>query len=429
MAEVPVSRGEKPLPSPKERERGGRLLKPRTGFMRHLVNEWIPSRSERTKEWFSRKLLTLPDGKELEVVDTADESLVVPVTNDGQVLLVQRKSKALGTDIITSLTAANPESSDSGQIAQKALGKLDFSRDITVSLASTGELNPWKYLTSTTACFRADVDKDAAELAEHISITDPQTRDYLLLSENDFLKKVDTGEISDLRTIVGVQFALAAWKERSGASSSRTEFTVDKGIKALVEQPLEVRGSRIIDTPLDGEDFFSRGQVEGETVLQNRDHQAQVIPVVYDAGGNPESVILFVEPFFAQGKHSLSLPSGSIKDGDERKTVYEEAAEEMGYELDANKIRSVAGSRYPFPLYSPVASSVYEAPVIGKIDETTEKVRAVALRRDESKAERGHPVIVGVNDIGEYIRNGYITDASVLAGLLDWGRTNGIKIF
>lgn len=360
------------------------------------------NRSKRT--WLQREIYTLPDGKELEVVATPDESIVVPITRDGKILLIQRRAPAFGgRPITTVLSAANAGQEMSKEVAARALNKLSLISE----LRPTGAHNPWKYLTSTSYSFRTDVDFSSA--LEGISVNDPIINN-VFLSPEDFYSQIDSGEITDLRAIIAVQFALA-----SIPPSDTTPWRGDPEILRLLTQ-LQIQEKRVI-TEAPEEDWFPRKEFNGDETIHNSSNQAQVIGVKTREG--TQSIVFLVEPFYAQGKSSLSLPSGSIEEGETgENTAEKEMLEEAGYVLQKNAIIQLTPTRYPLPLYLTVGSSVYEAPIIGKDSKDG----------DESLSEQGKSVEIPVAEIGGYIRNGYINDASVIAALLDWGRKHNVPM-
>lgn len=366
------------------------------------------------RRWLYHFFVPIQEGKLLEVLHTPNESVVVPVTRDGSVVLVKRKSFALGRSITSVLSSANPDNLSDNEIARRALNKITFPNSDDVRLEMVRKFNSWKYLTSSTTCFRAPVDMDSSHLAQAININDPETEGYALYTKEAFDNEVSSGAISDLRTIVAVNFALAVTHQGT-APPPGVHFDDEQRLHRLLSSRPPMRYA-VLSSRMKESEWFPREIVDGVEIVRNVSDQAQALGVVEEKGR--KSIVFLVEPFYAQAKYSLTFPSGGIENGDTAEhTAIKEMGEEAGCVME--DAQALTTFRYPMPLYLPVSSVVVKGKVVSVGD---------SVGGDESILERGKRFLVPVERVPWYIRNGDITDASVIAALLDWGRENGVQM-
>jgi 8-oxo-dGTP pyrophosphatase MutT (NUDIX family) len=374
--------------------------------------------AELETEWLQLSRVIFPDGEKedsVEFLSTPDESAVVPFTKEGAVVLVRRPSPALGESIITVLTRARIDGLEPDLVALQALHKLDIPGNEDTVAEPIGTTNTWKYIDSETHYFAVRLPVTTSELAEKARIHDAKTESIITMNEEEFFAAVDAGDITDLRTIIAVQLALA--KINSATKPTDMTFRGDPYILELLNHPLDILRIEPVEDEVSS-DWFPREAGDGDTIILTPSHQAQALGILRDKTNKPYALVLLVEQ--AQGKLALTLPSGSIEDGDTGlETAVKETKQETGFiatEADADLLVS---SAHVMPLYLRVRSEVWEVNITGK----GEKAGG-----DERGIEQGEGVIVPITEVWWYIENGYIKDASVVAGIFSYMRKHGVPL-
>ncbi|HTE57105.1 MAG TPA: hypothetical protein VK694_00015 [Verrucomicrobiae bacterium] len=371
--------------------------------------------AEEKTRWLQlhRVFVSQEDGTEaaVEFLGTPSESALVPFTSDGKIILVQRQSPASGEDIITVLTRAAIDDLDPELVALQALHKLDIPGSQEALPVPTGTTKHWKYLDSETNHFAVDLPMTTDELLSRASTEDSKTKAIVALSEQEFFEAVNAGTIDNFGTINAVQLALA---KRHGLFESQDEgFEGDPRILEILNEDLGIVRTEIVETETIS--WFPQTKIQGETIVQSHSGQAQALGVIHQ-DGVPQSFVMLIEPFLAQGKRSLALASGSIKDDDGAYTAVSEMKEETGY--DSTSSRQLVPPTFLMPLYMQGQSEVWEV----SITVAGEKVGG-----DEKDFEQGEGVVIPIDRVGWYIKNGYITDASTIAAIFAYMRAADLR--
>lgn len=418
---------------------------------------------QQNTEYFCRIKLEIPnpDGSkhELEGTGTYDEAVTVPIIRDPQtgeikILLATRVSPISGMLIPSALAATveaedptdTPSAAQISKDAARAFDKLDIPGAEHATPQLVGRFSPWKYLSNMSHCHAVFLDADLSQIENNIKIKDPSgaTKGFLLLTPDEFYAQTQSEDFSSIRTLLSVQYALAAYKAREGIQSPGIRANTpgkDDTILELLDKPLPPISEKIVPLPVGPKDYFKRDQGHtGDTIILSGS-QVQALGV-RSVPGEEDRILFLIEPFLVQpqrvldeqgkwvvkrGKRTLTFPSGSrekdkdgkygTEDGYEPITVTakHETLQETGYEL--TNIEPLTQPRYP-SLYSTVSSTV----CVGELGAQGNKDGG-----DEAPVEQGVGVEIPVSQIGWYIRHGYISDASVIAALLDWGRAHDVN--
>jgi len=337
--------------------------------------------AERGITWLQMaRAIVLEGGREkaVEFLTTPDESVVVPFTEDGKIVLVERASPVLGTNITTVLSRARVANLEPDLVALQAMQKFSVLNLFDTTVQPTGITRAWKYLDSAIHHYTVDLPVDALYLEEAASAGALGSKTELIrtMSEEEFFAAVDDGKITVLRAIVAVQLALA---QRSG-----------------MLQP-----------------------TDGEPVILAPSHQAQALMLILNSAGVPWAFGLQVEPSLAQGERVLISSAGGIDEGKSgRQTGAKESVEESGFPADEARAVELVRPSHIMLLYLQHESEVWLYPL-----NTAD--RSEPTGGDELESEKAAGVVIPIDHIWWYFREGHLTDNSVIAGIFAYMRKYG----
>lgn len=373
----------------------------------------LPELSGTPDRWLRRLHIGYPDGTGVEVVDTEDEVACVLTLSDGGIVLPHRLSPALSyihetpAHIPTILSKAHFQGGSAQNAAIEALNKLQLGDiplgDTHPAITEVGTVTAWKYLTSKTRCFRIHILIPTDEFVAQIRSRDPSINGFSIYTEQALLEKTRNGTITDLRAVTAVQFALL---EKDALSRTPAGFAGDPQVLNLLGKIAGLTYEPLHEEPPADQDWFPRVYSHGDEIIYAPSNQVQILGIKEDPQKGPVAVFL-AEPVAAHGRWELMLPGGSIRQGESHvQTAIQEMREEAGYTI--HSVRQLTPDSYLMPLYLTHQSSVCVATVAD---------RGEPRGGDELPYEQGIPVEIPLSHIPWYIANGYITDASVLAGL------------